>query len=112
MIKLESYVEFITNSIVHNEDFLNAPVEKQNAAIIQAERQLKNYYGLKKEITLEAVCLQAIWILRIDDTMKRAEQGVSSISLNGISISIGSNRVYISPEVTQLLGRRLGVYSL
>lgn len=109
---MEEYIEFIINSIVHNEEFLTAPEEKRLAAIKQAERQLRDYYGKKKEITVEAICLQAIWILRIDDTMKRAEQGVTSISVNGISISIGNNRNHISPEVIQLLGRRFGVYSL
>ena len=108
----EEVKEYITQNILKNEVFLKATGEEQQRAVIEAEQQLKNFYGKNSEFPDEAIAYQTLWLLRIDDAVQRAEQGVSSINLNGISISLNSSRPIIAPEVFQLLGRRIGRYLL
>jgi hypothetical protein len=112
MVNLTEATEYITQNILNNEEFLTVPSSKQQVALNNAESQLKDYYGARKELPLQTICIQAIWLLRVDDALKRAEQGVTSVSVNGISISVGSKRSYVSPEVIGILGRRYGRYAL
>ena len=104
----EEVKAYITESILKNEVFVKATEEEQNRSIKEAEHQLKSFYGKKIELPTEALAYQSLWLLRIDDSIQRAEQGVTSISLNGIAISTSSPRPIMAPEVIQILGRRVG----
>lgn len=103
---------YITENILKNELFVKATGEEQNRAIREAEQQLRNFYGKNIELPTEAIAYQALWLLRVDDSLQKAEQGVNSISLNGITISTKSPRPHIAPEVFLLLGRRVGRFYL
>lgn len=108
----EEVKTYITENILKNELFIKATGEEQKRAVKEAEQQLKNFYGEKTELPIQAIAYQALWLLRVDDAVQRSEQGVSSISLNGITISTKSPRPHISPEVFLLLGRRIGRFRL
>jgi hypothetical protein len=108
----EEVKTYITENILKNEIFIKATEEEKNRAIREAEQQLRNFYGKKNEFPTEAISYQTLWNLRVDDSIEKAEQGISSISLNGISISVNSPRSIISPQVTQILGRRIGRFLL
>ena len=99
---------YITENILKNELFIKATGEEQNRAMKEAEQQLKTFYGENKEFPPQAIAYQTLWLLRVDDAIQKAEQNVSSISLNGISISTKSPRPHIAPEVFLMLGRRIG----
>jgi hypothetical protein len=99
---------YITESILKNELFIKATEEVKTRAVKEAEQQLRNFYGKKVELPIEAIAYQTLWLLRVDDSIQKAEQGVTSISLNGISISTSSPRPIVAPEVFQILGRRVG----
>ncbi|WP_141553515.1 hypothetical protein [Bacillus thuringiensis] len=73
---------------------------------------LQNFYGSSRQLSAEAIANQAIWMLQIDDSIRRAEQGVTNVNVMGISISMAQIDRSISPQVIRTLGRRIGRYGL
>lgn len=110
MANIEEVSEYITTKILKNEEFIKAEEETKTRAVEEAEQQLIHFYGKKRTLPIEAISYQTLWIMRSDDTTQKAQEGIRSISLNGISISIGSPKPFISPEVLRILGRRIGSY--
>jgi hypothetical protein len=108
----EEVKSFIETNILHSSLWDMADVSKQTKAVNNAERNLRNYYGESKEIPSEAIAYQTLWLLMIDDSIQRAGQGVSSVSVAGMSISLLHIDRSIAPEVLRMLGRRIGRYGL
>lgn len=102
--------DFITENVFYSELFDSLDEVKEKKVINNAYYSLRRFYGSKKEISVEAIALQTIWLLQIDDTIRRSEQGITSISVNGISVTLSEKDRSISPEVIRLLGRRVGRY--
>lgn len=101
---------FIEANILHSALWDSADVNRQQKAVNNAEMNLQNYYGQSKELPVMAIALQTMWLLKIDDTIQRAEQGVTSVSVAGMSISLSQIDRSIAPEVLRKLGRRIGRY--
>lgn len=103
---------YFTDNVLHNDEWLNAdrPSKERalNNAKIQIYRHYRKYNQAKKPVPDGAIFEQALWLLRIDDTMKRVQQGVRSINVNGISIQVDRIHNTFSPEVIAILGRRVG----
>lgn len=102
--------DFIETNILHSSLWDTSDATKQQKAVNNAEMILRNYYGEAKELPVMAIALQTIWLLKVDDTIQRAEQGVTSVSVAGMSISLSQIDRTISPEVLRKLGRRIGSY--
>lgn len=106
----EEVKSFIETNILHSSLWDMADVSKQTKAVNNASMNLQNYYGSKKVIPSEAVAYQTLWLLKVDDSVQRAEQGVTSVSVAGMSISLTQIDRTVAPEVLRMLGRRVGSY--
>lgn len=112
MIDLETANNYFSTEVLHTQEWDDATDEQRQRALKQAENQLyriyKNYDPVNKPLPDIAVFEQALWLLRIDENVRRAEQGVTSISISGINISLSRVNLSIAPAVFQIIGRRIG----
>jgi len=106
----EEVKSFIETNILHSTLFDSADTARQQKAVNNALANLRNYYGESKELPSEAIAYQTLWLLSIDDSIQRAGQGVTSVSVAGMSISMLNIDRSIAPEVLRMLGRRIGRY--
>jgi hypothetical protein len=106
----EEVKSFIETNILQSSLFDSADTARQQKAVNNALANLRNYYGEAREIPSEAVAYQTLWLLNIDDSIQRAGQGVTSVSVAGMSISMLNIDRSIAPEVLRMLGRRIGRY--
>ncbi|PGM50812.1 hypothetical protein CN949_16095 [Bacillus thuringiensis] len=112
MVTFEEVQSFIDENILHSDVFDAADVNKKQKAVKNAVNVLQNFYGSSRQLSAEAIANQAIWMLQIDDSIRRAEQGVTNVNVMGISISMAQIDRSISPQVIRTLGRRIGRYGL
>ena len=104
---------YFLNNVLHNSEWVDADAGQKQRALNNAGNQLYRFYKSSYDKTAkplpdEAVYEQALWLLRIDDSVRKAEQGVASISVGGISISAQKVNLSVAPEVLNILGRRVG----
>ena len=104
---------YFLNFVLHNAEWVDADAGRKQRALNNAGNQLYRMYRYSynettKPLPDEAVYEQALWLLRIDDSIRKAEQGVSSISVSGISIGVQKVNLSVAPEVINILGRRVG----
>ncbi|MBC9786289.1 hypothetical protein H1S01_17665 [Heliobacterium chlorum] len=114
MVDLSNANAYLTHRVLHNEDWMSADdITRQralNTAEIQLYRLFRRFQPDIYPIPEEAVFEQALWLLRMDETIRKTQQGVKSVSVSGLSISM--DRVNpVSPEVIAILGRRVGRYA-
>ncbi|PEM65333.1 hypothetical protein CN613_25665 [Bacillus pseudomycoides] len=112
MSVFEDVQSFIDENILHSDVFDAADEKKKQKAVKNAENVLYTYYGSTRFIPVSAISYQAIWLLQIDDSVRRADQGVTNVNVMGISISMLQIDRSISPQVLRMLGRRVGRYDL
>lgn len=115
MYTYEDAVSYIENEVLHNQAWLEASEAVRKRALKNAENELyqvfKRYNKETKPVPNVAIFEQAMWLLRKDETILRAEQGVTNVNLSGaIQMSVSGKTSRIAPSVTQLLGRRVGRY--
>ncbi|MTV49848.1 hypothetical protein GJ688_12785 [Heliobacillus mobilis] len=105
---------YFTNNVLHNEEWMTIEDSIRQRALNNAETQLyrvfRNYRPDTRPLPEEAVFEQALWLLRMDETVRKSEQGVKAVSVSGLSISMEGVR-RISPEVIAILGCRIGRYA-
>lgn len=103
---------YFEENVLHNDPWTNADDPTKTRALNNASKVLyrlyKQYDETKYPIPAEAIYEQALWLLRVDDTIQKAEQGVKSVMVDGMQISINSIDRTIAPQVLLILGRRLG----
>lgn len=103
---------YLNESVVHNGEWVAASPEMKQRALNNASRVLYRHYSAYDEETRpipdEAVFEQALWILRVDDSVRRTEQGATSIQVDGISLSFAQIGRAIAPAVISILGRKVG----
>ncbi|WP_050632340.1 hypothetical protein [Bacillus andreraoultii] len=99
--------KYFSEQVLHNDAWVNADNDSKQRALNNAVNMLSRQYK-NREIPDEAVFEQAIWLLKISEARKQAEQGVVSYSIDGISVSLSQIDRSISPNVIQILGRRVG----
>ncbi|MCY8048452.1 hypothetical protein MOD91_18175 [Bacillus haynesii] len=104
--------DFISANIFHSQLWDALDADRQEKAVNNAAMNLRNYYGDARKLTTEAVAYQTLWLLKIDDSIQRAGQGVTQVSVSGMSISLSQVDRSIAPEVLRLMGRRIGRYGL
>lgn len=78
-----------------------------------ASKTLYRLYGYKYDevtnpIPDEAIFEQALWILKLDDSLRKSEQGVKSIMVDGIQVVLARINRTIAPQVIHILGRKIG----
>lgn len=110
---------YFNTYVLNNDEWTAATTDKKNRALQQAQAQLYSLYTTYSLTTTtgkpllpdNAVFEQSLWLLRIDDTIRRSEQGVRAISVNGIYIQLDKAFKIVAPEVINILGRRTGRYT-
>ena len=118
---LEQVTEYIAENILHSKLFDNATPEQKNKAVNQAMNTLNRYlpdvYRGRESLPVEDVVAQVLWLLKLDDSMQRAEMGALMITVDGIQIQMKDMDRTIAPEVLRYYGiqdsrkRRVGSYS-
>jgi hypothetical protein len=103
---------YFADKVLHNTEWTGADsVTKQRALTAAAEqlyRLYKHYNPTDKPLPDEAVYEQALWMLRIDDSVRKAEQGVKTISVAGIAVAVDRINLMVAPQSALILGRRVG----
>lgn len=75
------------SEVLHNSEWVESDEDTKNRALKTAERQLTRIVTKDFVLPVEAVCEQAITLLRIDDGFWKAQLGTKQTSVSGISIS-------------------------
>lgn len=100
--------QYFSENVLHNEAWVNADNDAKQRALNNALNILTRYYGKRTEIPDEAIFEQALWLLKVSEAMKQAEQGVTDYLVDGIKVSLAQIDKTIAPSVIQMLGRRVG----
>jgi hypothetical protein len=118
---LEQVTQYIQENILHSKLFDTATPEQRNKAVNQAINTLLRYlpdvYKDVESLPVEDVAEQVLWLLKIDDSIQRAEMGATMITVDGIQIQISQMDRTIAPSILNLYGykdtrrRRVGSYS-
>lgn len=103
MITLDELNHYIDLNILNSKlfDGLDDKTKEKamNQSLTTLIRFLPQIYKNKESISVEIVAEQVLWILRIDDTIQRSEMGVTSISIDGISMSVNEKERTIAPSI-------------
>ncbi|MFD9628673.1 hypothetical protein [Peribacillus muralis] len=116
MYTYEEAVTYFEEEVLHNTQWVDADESTRKRALKNAENELyitfKRYKVDKNPLPKEAIFEQTLWLLRKDDTILRAEQGVTNVNLSGaIQMSLSGSSPKISPNVVRILGRKRGRYA-
>lgn len=106
MDRVTEISNYIDENIYHSKVWDIADNKARLKAVNNSERiltrVLKKYLG--NEVPIEFIAEQAVYLMRIDDTFLRAELGATSITLDGISVSIKDKDRTIAPAILDSLG--------
>lgn len=121
MNRVQEVDSFIRDNILHSGVWDSAESVQRTKAVNQAERTLKRYFPrvYANEVPVEHLAHQVIWLLKIDDTIQRAELGATYISVDGISITYSQKDRSLCPFIMEELHlsegwnlrRKVGSYS-
>lgn len=121
MDKMTQVDSFIRDNILHSAVWDSANELQRIKAVNQSERTLKRYFSktYKDDVPIEHLSHQAIWLLKMDDFIQRAELGATSISIDGISIAYSQKDRSVCPFIMEELNlsegwnlrRKVGRYS-
>lgn len=106
-VDLQTAEQYFTESVANNDAWVNADSDQKQRALNNASNIISRRYP-NRTIPDEAVFEQAIWLLKISEARKTAEQGVTSYSIDGISVSLSQIDRTLAPETIAMLGRRVG----
>ncbi len=108
--------QYIEESIFHSDLFDKLEDIKKQKAVKNAEDILymtyKAYNPDEKPLPVEAIAYQTLWILNKDTGIQKAELGLASQSLEGMTQTYTAMDRTVSPEVKRILKKRVGSYSL
>lgn len=121
MNRVQEVDSFIRDNILHSGVWDSAEEVQRTKAVNQAERTLKRYFPrvYANVVPVEHLAHQVIWLLKIDDTIQRAELGATYISVDGISITYSQKDRSLCPFIMEELHlsegwnlrRKVGSYS-
>lgn len=120
MATVEDVVSYIDANIYHSKLFDSATDAQRSKAVNQAKKTLYRYlphvYESEDAVPIADLVDQVLWLLRIDDSLQRAEMGTTSIDIDGMSIQMSDMDRTIAPNILKLHGatdvkrRRVGSY--
>lgn len=118
---LQEVNQYIDENVLHSKLWDVATDKVKTKAINNAQRILRmmlpNYYT--DSIPVEHIAEQSLWMLKIDDSLQRAELGVTYIQIDGVAMNITDKDRSIAPYIMKALKlpqgyfikRRVGRYS-
>lgn len=114
--------QYIEDTVIQSFVWDNADIKLRKKAVRRAELTLRNIlfdvFGTE-EIPVEILGEQAVWILKLDDTIERAELGMKNVWVDGTMITVSDKDNSICPLIYKMLGiavtktgkrRRVGNY--
>lgn len=120
MITLQDVTQFITDNVLHSKLYDSATPQIQQKAVNQAintlDKYLSDVYKDREMIPVDDVAEQVLWLLKMDDSMQRAEMGTLMISVDGMQIQLKDMDRTIAPNLLTLYGkssvrkRKIGSY--
>ncbi|MBH8600131.1 hypothetical protein [Thermoactinomyces sp. CICC 23799] len=109
MPNLTDAEQYFDTFVLHTEAWDEADETMRIKALNQAEKDLSEFLGdIDFEIPVEAIYEQALWILCMDDAIQKAELGVTSVSVDGVSVSMAKAPPRISPRAVQKIEYETG----
>lgn len=120
MITVSDVTAFISENVLHSKLYDTASEETKQKAINQAINTLCKYmsdvYKDRELIPLDELAEQVLWLLKMDDSMQRAEMGAMMITVDGIQVQLNDMDRTVSPKllslhgITSLRRRKVGSY--
>lgn len=107
VVDIVSADKYFSESVLHNDAWISSDTDSKQRALSNASNILSRHYR-NRDIPDEAVFEQALWLMKISEARKQAEQGVVSYSVDGISVSLSQVDRSIAQPVLQIMGRRVG----
>lgn len=112
-VNIEQADNYFETRVLNNDEWVNAEATKKQRALNQASDILYRVYRHthdenRNPVPGEAIFEQALWLLRVDDMVRRSEQGVTSFMVDGIQVAIARIDRTIAPAVLIMLGRKVG----
>ncbi|MFT2194253.1 hypothetical protein ACMV6C_04325 [Bacillus subtilis] len=114
--------QFIDDNILHSKLWDASDAAVKQKAVNQAHHTLFRYlpdvYKEGEVIPVEDVAEQVLWLLKLDDTMQRAEMGTLMITIDGIQVQLKDMDRTISPKILNYYGissirkKRVGSYAV
>lgn len=116
MMIYEDVKSYIDESIFHSDSFDVLDDDKKRKAVNNAESILyhmyKSYKPEKNPLPIEAIAYQTMWILAKDETFTKADMGLASQSIEGMTQTFANRDKTVSPEVKRILKKRVGTYNI
>lgn len=110
MNSVENVEKYIKSNVLHSNAFDKADSLQKEKAVNQARNMLVRFlphiYSSLESVPVEDVAEQALWLLKMDDSVQRAEQGAKSIRVDGITINYSDMDRTIAPIIQRLHGVR------
>ena len=117
----EQVTQYIADNVLHSKLFDVATESQKTKAINQASitllRYLPDVYKDEESLPVEDVAEQVLWLLKLDDSIQRAELGATGVSVDGISVQYREMDRTIAPNILNLYGikdtrrKRIGSYT-
>ena len=110
-VSVEKVEQYIKDNVLNSEQWDACNDQRKTKAVNNATRKLETI--LKPEIakgyelTVEDVALQAVWMLRVDDSFQRAEMGATYIAVDGIMLMFNGKDNTLSPDIANKFGLSL-----
>lgn len=111
ILSVESVAKYIDDNILNSEQWDACNETRKKKAVNNAANKLQTI--LKPEITkgyqltAEDVALQAVWMLKVDDSFQRAEMGATYIAVDGIMMMFSGKDNTLSPDIANKFGLSL-----
>lgn len=110
-VTLDQANEYVDEYILHSESWDEADEKHRQKALNNAEQVLYRYFSRSYNLDdptawlpWKAVVEQAIWMLRMNDAVLQAEQGVMQVSADGVSVlTRGIAADSIAPEAKRII---------
>lgn len=110
-IKVDDVAKYIDTNVLHSEQWDQATDKKKqkamNAAIKKLELILRPELAQGYQLTVDDIALQAVWMLKVDDTFQRAEMGVTYMAIDGVMIMMNGKDNTLAPDIATKFGLSL-----
>jgi hypothetical protein len=107
-ITVSQVEQYILENILHSSVWDSADEIRKLKAVNNAKAvlltHLSKYFSTESDLTVAYVAHQCNWLLRIDDTLLRAEMGITYIQMSGVMVNIKDKDNSIAPFVLAGLG--------
>jgi hypothetical protein len=114
-VNLTDAKSYFDTEVLHSGAWDEADDATRQKALNNAERILYRHFSKSYDINnsekwmpAEAIYEQALWMLRQDDTIQKAELGQAGVSVSGISVQMRGKADYIAPEARRIIAQDLG----